>query len=76
MTTHTVFDVRQQCPRGHFVAASDVHCEDHLDNGAYYGVSTSYEYTCNGCERANVGPYMYFGPPRLVTVREYGIETP
>lgn len=59
---------RWQCPRGHFVANEDIRCKDHLDPSSYYGVSTSVEYTCRGCEKANVGPYMYFELPRLVDV--------
>lgn len=67
MTTFTVYDVRWQCPRGHFVAEDDIREQDIRDPGSYYGVSTITEYTCKGCSRPE-DPYMYFDRPRLVEV--------
>ena len=59
---------RWQCPRGHFVAHENIRSEDYVDPYAYYGATATWEYTCRGCERVDVGPYMYFEPPRLVDI--------
>lgn len=40
---------RWMCHQGHFLAESALHSEDHLDNGAYYGVSTRVTATCKAC---------------------------
>lgn len=60
-------DLRWQCPRGHFIAGYDIHQEDFLDPGSYYGIGTVVEYVCKGCSKPE-DPYMYFDLPRLVEV--------
>lgn len=54
------FDVRWQCPRGHFIAHEAVQSEDRIDPGAYYGVSSTTWATCKVCGRVE--------EPRIVEV--------
>lgn len=64
-------DVRWLCYQcGRFIAASAIHEEDYLDNGAYYGVSTRTDYSCSRCGHLQ-------GEPRLavVAVREVEISS-
>lgn len=64
MTTETWFDVRWQCPNcGRFVAQERIGEVDHVDPGAYYGISTEMWVDCPRCGRVEW--------PRLVPVGEH-----